>query len=59
MRKLLGNGTLCFEPVEGGGYRLTGETCIGPLFEGCGAVCGAEEAVSTLRTGLELMGGKK
>ena len=43
LRKLLGSGTLYFEPVEGGGYRLTGETRLGPLFEGCGEVCGAEE----------------
>jgi hypothetical protein len=43
LRKLLGEGMLWFEPVESGGYRLTGETRLGSLFKGCGAVFGAEE----------------
>jgi hypothetical protein len=44
-----------FEPAGSGGYHLTGETRVGPLFECCGDVRGAEEAVSTLRTGLHIL----
>lgn len=32
---------------------------LGPLFEGCGEVFGAEEAVATLRTGLVLVSGRQ
>ena len=32
LRKLLGDNTLWFEPMNGG-YRLTGETRLGPLFD--------------------------
>ena len=47
LRKLLGDNTLWFEPVNGG-YRLTGETRLGPLFDG-NSIDGAGRAASTLR----------
>lgn len=39
LRRLLGNETMWFEPVERG-YVLTGETRLGPLFQGCGIPSG-------------------
>ena len=47
-RKLLGDEVLWFEALDGGGYRVTGETVLGPLFEGCGAVSGAQDALPDL-----------
>jgi len=47
LRKLLGDNTLRLEP-ENGGYRLSGETRLGPLFDGCEAD-GAGRAASMLR----------
>jgi hypothetical protein len=38
LRKLLGDGdVLWFEPQEGGGYELTGDTRLGSLFNSSGA----------------------
>ena len=48
LRKLLGDNTFWFEPLDDGGYQLTGETRLGPLFEGCREIRGAEDSLPEL-----------